>query len=230
MVDYEPLSRKQPYWKVQDQPWAESHIRASHLDALLRYGEMAMYLLLWRSEDYERGEVERCPVCVVGNRLAIGYDDTPNPYCHDCLGTTFEGGWRARIVRPTIVSDRDLETRQDRRLGEHERESLNLQTTSDFYVRTGDYMLRGDGSRYRLSQGQTEVIRSCFHRPSQVESTGWQVIQAMLEADANAVVYQMPPTDAEVADRLAQADRSRHLALGWRDGDEIRGSLVPASL
>lgn len=230
MVDYEPLSRKQPYWKAQDQPWAESHIRASHLDALLRYGEFVMFVLLWRSQDFEDGLVGHCPVCVLGDRLSAGYGDrTGDPDCLACHGTSFEGGWRARIVRPIIISDRDVETRDDRRTGETESERLSLQTTSDFYIRTGDLMIRSDGRRYLMSQMEQEVIRSGFHSPRQAETTGGQVGSVTLVSDVGSSIYRFPPEQAAVTAALESAAMTRHLVARVGFSDEVRGPLVPPS-
>lgn len=212
----------------QDQPWAEQHVQASHVDALYRYGEFVMFILLWTAQDHEDGLVASCQVCVLGDRLSAGYGGrSGDPDCPSCYGTSFEGGYRARIVRPAIVSDRDVETRQDRRLGEVEGERLSLQTTSDFYVRTGDLMIRANRQRYTLSQMESEVIRSGFDAPSQVESTGGQVGAATLVSDVGSSIYRFPPTDEQVRLRLEQASLSRHLALGVTRQDELRGPLVP---
>lgn len=46
------LQREQPWWKVQDQPWAEQHVQASHVDALYteRHGSKDLFCArLWKA-------------------------------------------------------------------------------------------------------------------------------------------------------------------------------------
>jgi len=223
------LNRRKPWWMAQNQPWAEEHIAASHVDALYRYGEFVMFVLLWHSDDYERGEVKRCPVCIDGDPLSVGYDRSPSNDCPACFGTSFEGGYRARIVRPAIIGDRNVETRETQRAGQVTTETLSLQTTSDFYARTGDFMFRADGTRYQLSQMETQVVRSGFEHPGQEQSVGGLINTATLESNLSALAHRLPPTEAVVRTTLEQASMDRHLVVGTGRFDDVRGSLVPAS-
>ena len=223
------LNRRKPWWMVQDQQWAEEHVTASHVDSLYRYGEFVVFTMLWNSNDYERGEVGRCTRCIQGNPLSVGYDQTADPDCPNCFGTSFEGGFRNQIVRPAIISDRDPDTREDRRAGEVTVERLTIQTTSDFYVRTGDYMFRADGTRYRLGQMETQVVRSGFNHPGQEQSVGGLINSATLESDVASVGHRIPPDDATVAQMLAEASLHPHLVVGTGRFDIERAPLVPAS-
>ena len=211
---------------LQEQPFAEQHVQASHLDALFRFGEFVAFILKWSATDFERGLVERCPACVQGDRVSAAYDSARVPDCPECLGTSYAGGWRAWIVRPAILADRDPETTKDRRAGEIERETINLQTTSDFYTRPGDLMVRSSGHRYRLGQMDTEVIRSGFNQPRQRDITGGKIGRATLESDSVSIEKAIPM--AQIKERIRTASLSGHLALGVTWQDEMRAPLVPA--
>lgn len=221
------LNRRKPWWMAQDQPWAEEHVTASHVDALYRYGEWVMFVLLWTAKDLEAGLVTRCPVCRLGDPLSVGYGSAGStPDCPACFGTTFEGGYRARIVRPAIISDRNTETREDRRAGQVETESLSLQTTADFFCHAGDFMFRVDGTRYQLGQMDTQVIRSGFEHPDQEQSVGGVVNAAALESNGSTLAHRLPPEPEEVASILAEASLDGHLVVGSGRFDEVRGYLV----
>lgn len=223
------LNRRKPYWTVQDQQWAEEHVAASHVDALYRYGEFVVFTMLWTSNDYERGDVGRCTRCFHGDPLSVGYDQAADLDCPVCYGTSFEGGFRAQVVRPAIVSDRDPETREDRRAGEVTVERISVQTTSDIYVRTGDYMFRSDGTRYRLGQMDTEVIRSGFDHPGREQNVGGIITSATLESDRSSLSHRLPPDSFRVAEMLGQASLHPHLVVGTGRFDITRGPLIPPS-
>lgn len=230
MSPTEHLNRRKPWWMQQDQGWAEEHVTASHVDALYRYGEFCMFTLLWTSQDSERGEVGPCSFCVTSNPLAVGYGgQATDQDCSHCFGTGYEGGFRARIVRPAIVSDRDADTKEDQHLGEVTTETLNVQTTADFYVRTGDFMFRQDGTRYRLAQMETEVIRSGFDHPGHEETVGGVIRTATLESDVASRAHLLPPSAEEVRATLQTASMHRHIVTGLARLDIIRAPLVPAS-
>lgn len=221
-------SRKQPWWMAQDQDWAESHVTASHHDALYRFGEYVMFTLLWTAKDAEDGLVGPCTNCM-GGRISQAYDEVPDPYCTRCYGTTFEGGFRAQIIRPAIVTDRNTETKEAQR-GEFTLDAVSIETTSDFFSRSGDLMFRADGSRYQMDQMDTVVIRSGFSHPQQVETVGGVIPSAKLEANLAAPAHRIPPAGDVLAQMLAAASQDRHLVTGVHRQDVVRGPLVPPRL
>ena len=221
------LQRKQPWWHAREQQWAEEHFMASHADALYRFGEYVIFILLWTSQDYEADLVGQCRLCIDQDPLSVGYANAARADCPSCYGTGFEGGYRAIIVRPAIITDRDPDTREDRRVGEVTNESLSLQTTNDFYARTGDLMVRRGNDRYRVSQMETNVIRTGFAHPGHEESVGGLIRAARLESNQSAPLLALPPTPEDVEALLASASLDRHYVVGVGRDDDIRGPLVP---
>lgn len=221
-------SRAQRWWMGQHQQWAESHVEASHLDALYQFGEYVMFVLWWNALDVEAGRVGRCPTCTLFDRFATAYDQAPSQDCPDCYGTTFEGGFRARIIRPAILGDGNEETVDSRR-GEVVTDTISLQTTADFYSRSGDLMLRANGERYQLQQMDTVDIRSGFTRESLLDNIGGTISVSRLE-DPGSQAYRVPPTDPVIlAQMLEEASLNGHLVVGEGRQDLIKegGYLVP---
>lgn len=217
-------SRRLPWWMQQDQWYAEAHVAASHVDALYRFGEYVMFVLLWAAEDYERGLVGKCP-CIAGDRIAQAYDQ-PSPFeCPMCFGTTFQGGWRAKIIRPAILTDRNTETSETRR-GEVTQDAVSIETTNDFFARRGDYMFRADGNRYQLDQMETITVRSGMQMPTQGQTIGGMISGARME-DINSVAHKIPPDRHALQERLHLASLDPHLAEGVARHDQVRAPLVP---
>lgn len=221
------LQRKQPWWHAREQAWAEEHFMASHADALYRFGEYVIFILLWTSQDFEAGLVGRCSRCIEGDPLSVGYQNAIDADCPVCYGTGFDGGYRAIIVRPAIITDRDPDTREDRRMGEVTNESLSIQTTNDFYSRTGDIMVRRDNTRYRLAQMETNVIRTGFAHPGHEENVGGVIRSARLESNRSSPTYILPPSPEDVTALLDVGSLDRHYVVGVGRDDDIRGPLVP---
>src|SRR6202012_4188862 len=121
--------------------------------------------------DFLRGLVQRCSTCYastdpLANRITNVYNQPTRNKCPDCFGTTFEGGFRARMVRPVIINDTDETEKQDRR-GTVHTDDIQVESTWDFRSRDGDYLLRADGSRWRLSAPMRTTLRTGFVYPSQ---------------------------------------------------------------
>src|ERR1043165_6197117 len=104
----------------QVENWAIEQERYRHDLPLYTLGEYTIFYLMWTLLDFEAGHVTRCARCystsgTVANREANVYNQPSINRCPDCFGTTFEGGYRARIVRPALWSDNDESEKQDRR-------------------------------------------------------------------------------------------------------------------
>jgi hypothetical protein len=94
------------------QDWAIDQERQRHNEAMYWTGEPALFVLMWRVEDFEAGWVTRCPRCLrpdgsVDSRIAQVYNQPQTRNCDWCFGTTFYGGVRAKIIRPAIFTDAD---------------------------------------------------------------------------------------------------------------------------
>jgi hypothetical protein len=98
-----------PFYLRPHQNWAIEQERYRHNQALYSVGEMVMFVLMWHVEDHLKGYVRRCPRCFNGDdaRAAKVYEQSTVNKCPMCYGTTFEGGVRAKIIRPAIITDSD---------------------------------------------------------------------------------------------------------------------------
>ena len=216
------VSRKSPFWLPEHHDAQSSHLSDHHVSALYSMGEYVMFVLMWQVSDFKAGLVGRCPTCYgARQRVSEAYKQAPDSKCLDCFGTTLEGGYRARIVRPALVSDSTSgETKMAKR-GEVTTDALTLETTTDFFSRTGDYLIRADGTRYQLQEMTTLVVRSGFGFPSLSLSVGGLIPGARLE-DVSSVVYKIPPSPAEANALLSALALDRHTPRDVTAEDVVR--------
>jgi hypothetical protein len=190
------LSRKpsQPHVAATSQQWASSHVEDSHIEALYSFGELALFTMMWIPLDAEAGRVEHCSRCFngVAARQAKVFNQPTEKKCPVCYGTTYQGGFRAQIVRPSIWSDRNSEHTEQAR-GTIYTDSLQVETTGDFFLRRGDYAFRYDNSRYQVSGEKREaVLRSGFHPPLSGDSFAGPA--SMQLEEETSVAHIIPPT------------------------------------
>lgn len=221
---------KTAFWMPKRLDHVLTHLSDSHDQVLYRLGEYAMFVMMWHVADFEAGLVGRCPTCYAtggaNERIAKAYGgQSDRDRCPDCFGTSFEGGVRARVIRPAVVSDVNTETIVGRR-GEVVTDTVAIETTSDIFVRTGDYMFRADGKRYRCAEMSTLVVRSGFDVVEREESVGGVIPSARLE-DPASVAYIIPPTTDEVHDTLYALTQGRHIPADLTALDYAPGPLVP---
>lgn len=222
----------QPYFLRQKQDWAVQQERQRHAEALYFVGEMVCIILMWHEIDFQEGLVQRCQTCYntpnpLNNRITAVYNQPTRNLCPDCFGTTFEGGYRARIVRPAILTDTDETERQDRKGSMHPF-SMNMETTWDFRSRAGDYMLRSDGSRWRLSDPQRITLRAGFAHPAQATSAiTYTNIRAQYE-ESTTVAYIIPPTDPNQLNAVLTA--VSFFPPDFSSFEDIRADLIPQAL
>lgn len=179
--------------------WAVNNLRSSHDDALGLFGEYAIFVMLWHVEDHDEGLVDRCPTCVLPyGRIGEVFGQPSDADCDDCLGTGFEGGYRAKIIRPSVW-DFSEETQADSRRGEVHRQTAAVQSTSDFRLKTGDFAIRADNTRYRVRSIVNDRLITGYEHPTrQNTSVGFNYSQ-LVRDDETSVVYKVPPlTQAEL--------------------------------
>jgi hypothetical protein len=181
------------------QNWAVDQERYRHDQALYSLGEYTIFYLMWSLLDFQAGLVTRCARCYgtsgsLDNRKAKVYNQPTINRCPDCFGTTFEGGFRARIVRPALWADND-EAEKLERQGVVHPETASVESTWDFRMRQGDYFIRADGSRWRLpTSPRRTTLRSGYAHPAQADAAiTYAQMQARLEEEGT-VVYDLPPT------------------------------------
>lgn len=215
----------QPYYLRQTQRWAVDAERQRHLQALYTVGEWTMFCLLWHLDDYKNGLVDRCPECYTDNRYAQAYKQPERNKCPNCYGTTFKGGFRALIVRPAIFDDAD-EDEQFQKRGVVFKDSLNLESTPDFRVRTGDYCFRSTGHRYILRVPERVTLRTGFATPYQRSAAiGYNHARAAME-DHSSVAHMIPPVDEDVK---AILEIPATEPLSFAAYEIIRAPLIPVS-
>jgi hypothetical protein len=226
------VGQVQPYYIRQRQDWAIQQERQRHAEAIYWIGEMVCLILMWHEIDFQKGLVQRCHTCynttdTITNRITAVYNQPTRNECPDCFGTTFEGGYRARIVRPAILTDVDETERQDRKGSMHP-SSLNVETVWDFRSRAGDYLLRADGSRWRLSDPQRTTLRTGFYHPAQsTSSITYGNIRAQYEEETT-VAYLLPPTDVSTLSTLLQ--QQVFFPPNFSSFEIIRAPLIPTAL
>lgn len=219
--------RIQPYHLRQTKSYAVDQERKRHAEALYHVGEWSIFFLLWHLLDFQQGLVARCSRCYatgVDARIAAVYEQPRDKNCPVCFGTTFEGGYRARIVRPAIFADTDQDERVDRR-GEVHPDSVSVETTWDFRSRTGDYVVRADNSRWRLRVPTRTTLRTGFGFPGQTEASLTYARLTAEREEPGTVAYLLPPVDSgAVENTLTQPART---PLDFSSFEQVRGPLVP---
>lgn len=213
----------QPYYVREVQRWAVDQERQRHYQALYTMGEWTMFCLMWHLDDYESGLVNRCPECYTSSRYATAYKQPERNKCPNCYGTTFEGGFRAIIVRPAIFSDSD-ENQQAQERGVVDSDQLDMESTPDFRVRTGDYCFRSTGHRFYLRVPSRVTLRTGFATPYQRSmAVGYNHARASLE-DLNTVAYMIPPVEKDLVDIL---NVTAPEPLSFAAFEILRAPLIP---
>lgn len=198
-----------------------------HSQALYWVGEWTVFFLMWHILDFEAGLVQRCRRCNATDtekRIAEVYQQPRQNKCPDCFGTTFEGGYRARIIRPAIFTDVD-ETDKPGKRGMTHPASANMETTVDFRLREGDFVVRADNTRWRATTPRRTMLRSGFGHPTQSLSAISYNNAAVNLEDRTSVAYLLPAPNVDVV----LGTRS-HLPLDFSSFEQIRGPLIPPSL
>lgn len=197
MEDRGLASRKQPYVSRNKEQWSSDLVVSQHMEALYIYGENCLFTLMWRAPDVDAGLVDYCSNCYRDDRGAQAFNQPPSKKgCAVCYGTGFEGGFRAQVIRPAIFSDRNVEMNDDR-AGTTTLDTLQVETTPDFVFRKGDYIFRGDGSRYQAEEKAEGVLRTGFGIPQTNDSFRGSIPVARLE-DPTSAAYLLPPTTTDL--------------------------------
>lgn len=189
-------SRKdgQPYSAAPYMGWTSNLIEAQHEEALYAFGELCLFTLMWRPVDFEKGLVAHCSTCFAGEsaRQAAAFNQPTRKECPDCFGTTFEGGFRAQIIRPTILADRNSEMSDEAR-GVVVSDTLLFETTADFTLHKGDYLFRFDNTRFQCEEKGQGVVRTGFAPPYGIDSYSGSSTARMEEP--TSVAFLIPPLD-----------------------------------
>lgn len=218
-----PLTHQYAPSPVRD--YAIATERFHHTEALYRFGEHAMFALMWTERDFEQGRVGRCSRCFAstGNNAAIAsvYKQANLAACPVCLGTSFEGGYRALVVRPSLwvfSEDADTEGRRGITIGA----TAEVQTTYDFQMHTGDFVLRGDGTRWQVGPITAPHLSEGFETPTNVDNLVANSVRVNKE-DPSSSAYQVGPGTSELISILNQYNTN--WPTDFTAIDEVRSPL-----
>lgn len=214
----------QPYYVREPQNWAVEQERMRHIQPMYTVGELAMFVLLWTIRDFEVGRVVRCDQCYTSRGvIAEAYGQPSKNKCPYCYGTTFDGGFRAVIVRPVMINDTDP-NQQFQNRGVPETEDINVETTPDFQINSGDYLFRATGERFALRAPSRNTLRSGFMAPYQADTKiSYAALRASRE-DETSAAYIIPP-DAHRLDQILTL--YSRLPYAFADKEITRDALIP---
>mgnify|MGYP000923039949 CR=1 FL=1 len=216
------------------QPYAREHERRAHEEVLTAYGEMTLFVLMWTLADFEAGRVERCSRCQViasddsntnAEMIFETFKQPAEDRCPNCLGTTFEGGWKAKIVRPAIW-DYSEERWDKNQRGYVTNLDARIQTGADFVLADRDYAFRADGTRWRAKGGTTDRIHDGFGTPSRVDSNLGYAYGTVVREDETSIAFDIEPkTRTELTNLLDVV--GEHWPRDYSTVDQIRGPVLP---
>lgn len=216
-----------PYWMPGPEGWARAQVRQHHNEALYRYGEYTMFVLMWRREDFDAGLVTRCTACFgTYGDIADVFQQPAKERCDTCFGTTYEGGVKARIVRPAIWQE-SVDDNHRRKQGEVIVNSISVQSTSDFRMRNDDFILRADGTRWSVSNISGDHLVTGFaHEGLGLGDVAFNVGTAKRQ-DEGTVAYDIPPATALLQSQLAVT--GPNYPFDFSSVEEINGPLIPTN-
>lgn len=215
------------YYVRDPQRWAVDQEHYRHNQAIWMMGEYVMYALMWHIEDFNAGLVDRCHRCTtqLGSKVFEAYGQSDRYDCPDCYGTTFERGIRCLIVRPAIMEDTDEGETHDRRGIPLGNTQLNVETTTDFRVRTLDYLFRQDGSRWQLRVPKRVTVRTGFEHPYQAQAAISYNNLTCAALDPADVAYKVGPySDADLKTILSGRTIS---PADFTQYEILNGPLIP---
>jgi hypothetical protein len=202
--------RIQPYFLKTPEFYLIGQERQRHNEAVYAYGEYAMFVLLWNAIDYNEGLVQHCPQCYASTGVDAGISEVYNQpsfaKCNLCYGTSFFlasagvdglGGVKARIIRPCLWNPTD-ESQKLTAQGEVIVAVSQVQSISDFRMRTGDSVMKADGTRWRIATHNTDSIISGFQAQNDVRAMiGYNYGQATRQ-DESMPAFLIPPSVSEI--------------------------------
>jgi hypothetical protein len=186
-----------PYWDAPHQQFANDQVARHHQEAIRRFGEYSAWVMRWNTVDYEAGNVALCSPCIPNEDHWRVYGQVTDPDCPDCLGTTYEGGVRAVLIRPTMWDYPEEENSGGRR-GEVITQTAEVQTTNDFRARVGDWVLQHNNVRWQVQGIRDTKIHTGFIGTTRYRNNmgyGYSLVRE----DPDSVIYDHIMTPEELA-------------------------------
>lgn len=205
------------------QDYAVAQERFRHDQAMGEYGEYSMFLLMWNRMDFDAGLVEECMRCVSPlGRIADVYQQPSDSKCPECFGTRYEGGFKARLVRPALW-DMGEDVENDGQRGTTVNQTASVQTTADFRLRAYDYIFRADGSRWQMRTLGSNRLHTGFGTIARTDVIGYNFGTVNRE-DEGSVAYLIPPDAAGLA-ALLDVEHA-HYPLDFSAAEVIRAPIL----
>jgi hypothetical protein len=184
--------------------WEVENERARHDQALYRLGEYGIFVLMWQMQDFTLGLVGRCKTCYVPQgAVEDTWKQAAYFKCPDCLGTSFEGGYKAILVRPSLWNWNEPVQQQDKR-GVIDTDVAQVQTTGDFRLQPKDYIIRGDGSRWQAQNIEGEHLDTGFG----TQAGAWNAISFnyanVTREDESSPIYLLPISENYIQTNIPQ--------------------------
>lgn len=204
------------------QDYAIKQERWRHESTLWAYGEVCVFAQMWSSDDFAAGLVEHCSRCYLAyGKTAEAYGQPAQEKCPDCLGTSFEGGYKNILVRPALWDLTEPDDRSGPR-GDVDVEVASVQSTGDFRMHSGDYVLRADNSRWVIRQvGGNHLHTGMMMIEGSRTALGYNYAQVTLDDPSG--VSSLIPVSAEI---LASLDvRNLRTPDDYSSLEDIRGPL-----
>lgn len=179
--------------------------RMAHDESIYAYGEYSMFVLFWNALDFAAGLVQHCPDCYdLRSPVSQVYSQPSQAKCPTCYGTTFYllsaaemGGVKARLVRPAMWTGVD-EAQKQTPQGIMSTSVSQVQSTSEFRMRSGDFVFRADNTRWRLQAHQTDTIISGFQAVDDARAMIGYIYENCVLQDRSTVAYIIPPIGSDL--------------------------------
>lgn len=185
-------------------PWEIENERTRHDQALYRFGEYGIFVLMWTLQDFEAHLVGRCKTCYIPEEpLSDTWKQAAYYKCPDCLGTTFEGGYKAILVRPSLWTWDEPKLQQDKR-GVVNVNVATVQTTADFRMQPKDYVIRGDGSRWQVQTMEGTHLETGFGTQSGIWDATQFTYTNVTREDESSPIYLLPFSEQFIQQAIPQ--------------------------
>lgn len=222
---FRPSSARQKSGHLYAQEdWATAFVAQAHDDALQAFGELTLFVLMWTLRDFQDGRVVRCSRCFSNDAdgsVAAVYKQSSLEKCPVCYGSTYEGGWKAQLVRPAIwdfsTGDESIQSR-----GVTYTTRSTISTTGDFALNDYDYAVRSDNTRWRCNNATAGRSRTGFGQPGSEVVVGMNYSECFHE-DASSVAYMIPLIG--IAEDLLTSVNA-HFPFDAGTVDTVRGPIL----
>lgn len=213
--------------------------RTLHEEAVYAYGEYSFFALKWNVDDFEADLVGHCPYCYlrggIEEEIASVYKQPAIANCPYCYGTTFWdpnatklNGLKALIVRATLWNNTD-EAHKQVPQGDVTTSVTQFQTISDFRMRSGDWVIKADGTRWRVQQRESTNVISGFQASDDVRTMIGYLYTQVIREDESSVVFLIPP-DIPTSKAILDVSPAPNYPIDMSQYEVINGPLLAGDL